>query len=486
MALAQVPSLLGAADFLSDREEVGGGRGLAGAGPPGAWLRGAGIFGGGASRLRAPPPAERTAREPARARGRLPPAPGPGLGVAEPGRSAAESPAGDMQQDGGQAAELVNYFFPALHVPCEPPPGNSTLQARCQDVASLPVPKVQDTEEPKRRKGGWPRGKKRKPPKDLSVPRAPTTGYVIFLNEQRSQLRATHPDLPFTEITKMLAAQWAQLAQEKKQRYIDQADEDKQRYLRELQAYKRSEAYQAFLRRQAALRALCGPETPRNELESEGLDLSAAGEDESGDLYCHTCSQFFSSLHNKKEHLLGRQHLHNLTGEFRKDSAEHSGLAEPSEEEEGQLHLNEEETGEEAESPAVLPLARGGLIPEKSFTALDMGFWQEFIFKLLRLKELELGELRRALERAGAEQEALQRQLAEYQKQQRWLEVELAGLRTYGVVLEKELENLNLALMRSHFGLQVMDTAQQCEVHSAPRHLGGAPEAHRGSATQLY
>lgn len=41
--------------------------------------------------------------------------------------------------------------------------------------------------------------------------------YAIFLNEQRSQLRAQHPNLPFPEITKMLAAQWAQLPQEKKQ-----------------------------------------------------------------------------------------------------------------------------------------------------------------------------------------------------------------------------------------------------------------------------
>ena len=41
--------------------------------------------------------------------------------------------------------------------------------------------------------------------------------YTIFLNEQRSQLRAQHPSLPFPEITKMLAAQWAHLPQEKKQ-----------------------------------------------------------------------------------------------------------------------------------------------------------------------------------------------------------------------------------------------------------------------------
>ncbi|XP_048220408.1 uncharacterized protein LOC125364768 [Perognathus longimembris pacificus] len=362
-----------------------------------------------------------------------------------------------MERDGAQAAEIASYFFPALHVPCEPPPGNSVLQARCQDPASLPVPKEQDAEEPKRRKGGWPRGKKRKPPRDLSVPRAPTTGYVIFLNEQRRQLRAAHPDLPFTEITKLLAAQWAQLAQEKKQRYVEEADEDKQRYLRELQAYKRSEAYRAFLRRRAAHRALGGLGTPGSELEHQDLDLSAVDEDESSDLYCRTCSQFFSSLHNKKEHLLGRQHLHNLTGGFKRGSSEHSRLAQPCEEGEGQPHPSGAEAGEEAESPAMLQRAGGGLIPETSFASLDMCFWQEFIFKLLRLKDAELRELRRALARAAAEQEALQRQLAEYQRHQQRLEVELAGLRTYGALLGKELESLHLVSMLSHFSVPGMD-----------------------------
>ena len=36
--------------------------------------------------------------------------------------------------------------------------------------------------------------------------------------------------------------------------------------------------------------------------------------DENDDLYCRTCRQFFSSLHNKREHLLGKQHLQTLTG----------------------------------------------------------------------------------------------------------------------------------------------------------------------------
>ncbi|KAJ8780317.1 hypothetical protein J1605_011581 [Eschrichtius robustus] len=212
-------------------------------------------------------------------------------------------------------------------------PGSSVIQTRCRDLVSLPTqhivlpepgdPKEQGSEEPKaiitqwegmspapppsgdtravmmsskprfshlqgtiiatpqscqeKRKGGWPKGKKRKPPREPPVPRAPRTGYVIFLNEQRSPLRARHPDLPFTEITKMLAAQWAQLPQEKKQRYVYEAVEDKQRYIRELQAYQSSKAYRAFLRRRAAhkVQALCGTGTLGCEFESEGLDFSA-------------------------------------------------------------------------------------------------------------------------------------------------------------------------------------------------------------------
>ncbi|XP_057403341.1 high mobility group protein 20A-like isoform X2 [Balaenoptera acutorostrata] len=372
-----------------------------------------------------------------------------------------------MQRDSGQAAVPIEFLLPSPNGTGSLLPGNSVIQTRCQDLVSLPTqhivlpepgdPKEQGSEEPKKRKGGWPKGKKRKPPREPPVPRAPRTGYVIFLNEQRSPLRARHPDLPFTEITKMLAAQWAQLPQEKKQRYVYEAVEDKQRYIRELQAYQSSKAYRAFLRRRAAhkVQALCGTGTLGCEFESEGLDFSEIDGDENDDLYCRTCRQFFSSLHNKREHLLGKQHLQNLTGEFEKDSAECLKHLEPLEGEVGQ-NLNKGDSEEEAECPDPLPLR--GLIPETSFASLDLCFLQEFIFKLLKIKEFELRELRKTLERAQVEQEALQRQLLEFQNQQQRLEVELAGLKTYGVVLEKEFENLNMVLMLSHFGLRVIDT----------------------------
>ncbi|XP_055290330.1 uncharacterized protein LOC129561620 [Moschus berezovskii] len=393
--------------------------------------------------------------------------------------------AGDMQRDSGQAAVPTEFLFPPPNGTGSLLPGSSVIQTYCWNLASLPTqhirltdpgdPKEQDSEEPKRRKGGWPKGKKRKPPRDLAVPRAPTTGYVIFLNEQKSQLRAQHPTLPFPEITKMLAAQWAQLPQEKKQRYVCEADEDQQRYIRELQAYQNSEAYRVFLQRRAAheVQALCGTGAPGHEFEGKGPDFSAVDGDENDDLYCRTCKQFFSSLHNKRGHLLGKQHLQNLTGVFEKDSAECLKHLKLLEGEEGQ-NLNKGDSEEEAEYPDPL---LGGLIPEKGFASFDLCFLQEFIFKLLQIKESELRELRKTLERAQAEQETLQRQLLEFQNRQQWLQVELASLKTSGVVLEKEFENLNTIIMLSHFGLRVMDTdgtAPQSPANScrSGRHLG--------------
>lgn len=42
-------------------------------------------------------------------------------------------------------------------------------------------------------------------------------GYIRFLNDRREQFRAENPNLPFAEITKVLAAEWNQLPADKKQ-----------------------------------------------------------------------------------------------------------------------------------------------------------------------------------------------------------------------------------------------------------------------------
>ncbi|XP_041132423.1 SWI/SNF-related matrix-associated actin-dependent regulator of chromatin subfamily E member 1-related-like [Polyodon spathula] len=312
-----------------------------------------------------------------------------------------------------------------------------------------------DTEEPKKRKGGWPKGKKRKPPKEFSAPRAPTTGYVIFVNENKVHLKAEHPDIPFTEITKMLGTRWSQLSQEEKQKYNTAAEKDKQRFIEELKAYQNSEAYKAFLKRKAVhkVKVLCGVEMVDAEFENEIVALSQMDGRDTSDLYCRTCNQYFSSLHNKKEHLLGKLHLQNLTEEFEKETV---GLCKELQEEGEELKAKDEDS--EEEEVAVAELAQlCGLPSQHSFTSLDLGFLQEFIFKQMTLREFELGELNTSLEKAMEKHDHLNRQLEELQKQKLHLESELRSLQAHGGTLETQLDSLKMfpMLLKFHIPISV-------------------------------
>lgn len=75
-------------------------------------------------------------------------------------------------------------------------------------------------------------------------------GYVRYLNDRREFVRAANPSLPFAEITKILASEWSTLPQDKKQQYLDAAEQDRERYTREYNAYKQTEAYRLFTQQQ--------------------------------------------------------------------------------------------------------------------------------------------------------------------------------------------------------------------------------------------
>lgn len=68
-----------------------------------------------------------------------------------------------------------------------------------------------------KRKGGWPKGKKRKRARDINAPKQPLTGYVRFLNDRREKIRAENPGLTFSEITKLMGAEWTKLPPSEKQ-----------------------------------------------------------------------------------------------------------------------------------------------------------------------------------------------------------------------------------------------------------------------------
>lgn len=118
-----------------------------------------------------------------------------------------------------------------------------------------------------KRKGGWPKGKKRKKViRDVNAPRQPLTGYVRFLNERREAVRSENPGLSFSEITKLLGSEWTKLPQHEKQRYLDEAEKDKERYLKELEAYQQTEAYKLFMKKQSD-----------KKRKTEGLDEGEGG-----------------------------------------------------------------------------------------------------------------------------------------------------------------------------------------------------------------
>lgn len=126
-------------------------------------------------------------------------------------------------------------------------------------------------------KKGWPKGRKRpkKTPKDLTAPRQPLTGYVRFLNDRREKFRAENPNMPFAEITKVLAAEWSALPHDQKQQYLNAAEQDRERYLQEVAAYKQSEAYKLFSEQQASKKPKDEGEETLQEPENDvsGYDI---------------------------------------------------------------------------------------------------------------------------------------------------------------------------------------------------------------------
>ncbi|KAL3288475.1 hypothetical protein HHI36_002918 [Cryptolaemus montrouzieri] len=125
------------------------------------------------------------------------------------------------------------------------------------------------------------KGKKRKKPKDSTAPRHPLTGYVRFLNDRREAVRSENPNLSFAEITKLLASEWSNLPVEKKQQYLDAAEQDRERYTREYNAYKQTEAYKLFTAQQNEKKLKENreePKVPQNQTlpskESTDLDFS--------------------------------------------------------------------------------------------------------------------------------------------------------------------------------------------------------------------
>lgn len=303
-------------------------------------------------------------------------------------------------------------------------PEGSVLAEEASNTASTGV---------KKRKGGWPKGKKRKKGfGDLNKPKAPITGYVRFINSRRAEVKQQHPHLQFSEITKILGLEWSNLLQEEKQKYLDEAEEDKKRYIEELKIYQQSEQYQAFIKRQSAkkLKSIVGVDTPEEVPSS--LLLSDQVEDDSNELYCKVCNQFFSSLHNKKEHLFGKQHLLMLTGEFEREAEQNANGTEKVPNDSPDL----------APCNTVSDTIGTSLISDESMVSISQ-FTEKFLEQNLN-RELELRELRKVVLMSQEENMTLNKDMEELKNLLQKVEDDLGSVKAYGASLTAQLNSLRM------------------------------------------
>lgn len=80
--------------------------------------------------------------------------------------------------------------------------------------------------------------------KDKNHPKRPKSGYMIFCDQNRADVRKTLKDASFTETIKAVAQKWNALSDEEKNKYLALAEEDRTRYTRELETYN-SEIYKS-------------------------------------------------------------------------------------------------------------------------------------------------------------------------------------------------------------------------------------------------
>ncbi|BFY98800.1 hypothetical protein BsWGS_01839 [Bradybaena similaris] len=282
-----------------------------------------------------------------------------------------------------------------------------------------------------KRKGGWPKGKKRKNKPAVMGPRAPVTGYVLYAMDRRKEIKESHPEITFPEVTKILGQEWSNMAAQVKEKYLAAADADKKRYREELKAFRSSESYQETVRNRIMI-------TDGGDMAStnENTDILNCDEENSNELHCKVCNVYFSSLHNKREHMYGKAHIQNVT-----EAVEKELLRQQQEEQafmDSALVVSEDMSQDDFTS---VPKAAGNSSSSSSCSnasdtaplpagPVDIhGFMMEFIHKNYE-REQEISVLKKCLNKALQDNVAMCKEIQTLQEYQNKLEEELKSLAT--------------------------------------------------------
>jgi hypothetical protein len=78
-----------------------------------------------------------------------------------------------------------------------------------------------------------PSGRKTRAPKEEGAPKGPSASFMFYTNAQRSAVRAAHPQLSVTDVTRFIGEAWRKMTPEEKVPYEELARQDRSRYARE-------------------------------------------------------------------------------------------------------------------------------------------------------------------------------------------------------------------------------------------------------------
>lgn len=121
-----------------------------------------------------------------------------------------------------------------------------------------------------------PSGRKTRAPKEEGAPKGPSASFMFYTNAQRSAVRAAHPQLSVTDVTRFIGEAWRKMTPEEKVPYEELARQDRSRYAREKAEFlesKRSQGADGELASQGGVDSL-SQEAP------DEAEVVAVGDDE--------------------------------------------------------------------------------------------------------------------------------------------------------------------------------------------------------------
>lgn len=130
------------------------------------------------------------------------------------------------------------------------------------------------------------KGKKKKPPKDADAPKRPSTGFFLFVQEKRAEVKASLPEgdrNKVTIVTKRCGELWKASSPEQQAKYKEQSKKLKEIYNEKLAAYKLTQKFRdhqevvrefKLKQKNAAKRGSRQKRAPIRHLPSESSDDS--------------------------------------------------------------------------------------------------------------------------------------------------------------------------------------------------------------------